>query len=71
MKKLQKTLSIILAVTSAVCVTACQSDSAQQNTVTTDSMGEISFTEASVAEIDEEAPTGKVTYLSYETNFDS
>ncbi len=33
MKKLQKTLSIILAVTSAVCVTACQSDSAQQNTV--------------------------------------
>ncbi len=64
MKKLQKTLSIILAVTSAVYVTACQSDSAQQNTVTTDSMGEISFTEASVAEIDEEAPTGKVTYLS-------
>lgn len=75
MKKIGKILSIILASASAICAAGCQngsnSDNGGTDSVQTDKNGDISFTEAQTAAIDEEAPTGKVVYLSYESNFDS
>ena len=75
MKRINKIISVILAAASALCATACQNGSEAEGAGTTvgqtDKNGDISFTEAQTAAIDEEAPTGKVVYLSYESNFDS
>ncbi|MBD5104444.1 MAG: carbohydrate ABC transporter substrate-binding protein [Ruminococcaceae bacterium] len=75
MKKLRKTLSVMLSAAVVLSTTACsQGDSkgsnGNLNDITTDSNGEMSFTEAPVVEIDDETPTGKIVYLSYETGFD-
>lgn len=79
MKSTKKTLSMILTAAIVLSMTACnsgesnnQGGSGDQNgdSTTTGSIN-TSFEEAYVPEIDENAETGVIKYLTYETNFDT
>lgn len=71
MKKFKKSAAAAL-MAAALTVTACSGNSEQGGSKTseTENGGDISFTEAPVVEIDDNTPTGKITYLSYEAGFE-
>lgn len=71
MKQFKKSAAAAL-MAAVLTVTACNGNSEQGGLITseTENEGDISFTEAPVVEIDDNTPTGKITYLSYEAGFE-
>ena len=75
MKNFRKTLAVILAGATVISITACsQNNDSQTNTGNggdSTPAPEQSFSEAEVKPIDENAPTGNIVVLTYDTSWET